>query len=67
MKWYDVKFEPQNIILPLDYPVLKDLSAYTGIDRIYEFILCIHLEQRFLEGLSRDDLVYLYTRDIFKE
>ena len=40
-------FEPQNTILTLDYPVLKDISAYTGIDKIYEFIKCIRLEQIF--------------------
>ena len=26
-KWYDTKYEPQNTILTLDYPVLKDLSG----------------------------------------
>ncbi len=46
-RWYDIKFEPQNTILTLDYPVLKDISAYTGIDKIYEFIKCIRLEQIF--------------------
>lgn len=47
-KWYDVRFEPQNTILTLDYPVLRDISGYMGIDRIFHFIECIHLEQRFL-------------------
>lgn len=47
-KWYDVRFRPQDTILTLDYPVLRDLSEYTGIDRIYEYILCIGLEQEFL-------------------
>ncbi len=47
-KWYDILFEPQNTILTLDYPVLRDISQYTGIDRIYEFIRCVHLEQKFL-------------------
>lgn len=47
-KWYDIRFEPQNTILTLDYAVLKDLSSYTGIDKIYEFIRCIALEQKFL-------------------
>ena len=43
-KWYDMRFEPQNTILTLDYPVMKDISGYTGIDKIYEFIVCIRLE-----------------------
>lgn len=47
-KWYDVKFAPQNTILTLDYPVLKNLSGETGIDRIYEYIKCLRLEQTFL-------------------
>lgn len=47
---YDVEFEPQNTILTLDYPVLRDLSPYTGIDKIYEFIVCIALEQSFLRA-----------------
>ena len=34
----------------LDYPVLKDLSGMTGIDKIYEFLKCILHEQRFLKG-----------------
>lgn len=47
-KWYDTKYEPQNTILTLDYPVLKDLSGYSGADKIYEFICCVRLEQAFL-------------------
>lgn len=47
-KWYDMKFCPQDTILTLDYPVLKNLSGQTGIDKIYEFILCIRAEQKFL-------------------
>ncbi len=47
-KWYDIRFEPQNTILTLDYPVLIDISSYTGIDKIYEFIRCINLEQKFM-------------------
>ena len=27
-KWYDIQFEPQNTILTLDYPLLKDISEY---------------------------------------
>ena len=51
-KWYDCKYEPQNTILTLDYPVLSDLSELTGIDKIYDYISCIELEQRFLNKFS---------------
>ena len=45
---YDIKFCPQDTILTLDYPVCKDISDDTGIDKIYKFILCIQAEQKFL-------------------
>lgn len=48
-KWYDIWFDPQNTILTLDYPVLKDISGNTGIDKIFEFIKVIGLEQKFLK------------------
>lgn len=47
-KWYDVQFQPQNTILTLDYPVLRDLSKETGINKIYLYLSCISLEQKFL-------------------
>ncbi|MGN1147209.1 MAG: DUF6179 domain-containing protein, partial [Lachnospiraceae bacterium] len=34
-KWYDIRFEPQNEILTLDYPVLEDITQYEGIDKVY--------------------------------
>ena len=45
---YDVRFRPQDEILTLDYPVLRDISGYEGIDKVYEFIRCVGMEQRFL-------------------
>ena len=53
-QWYDIKFEPQNTIVTLDYPVMKDLSGYSGIDRIYEFIRCIRMEQEFMNRYDSD-------------
>lgn len=61
-KWYDVKFEPQNTILTLDYPILKDITEYSGIDRIFEFINCIRLEQMFLAQFNRSDVLNLLCR-----
>lgn len=45
---YDVKFAPQETLLTLDYPVLKDLGAASGIDRVLNYMTCISVEQRFL-------------------
>ena len=47
-KWYDIRMEPQNTILELGYPVLKDISRLSGVDKVYEFLLCVRLEQKFL-------------------
>lgn len=56
-KWYDVRFAPQDTILMLDYPVRRDLSLYTGIDRIYEYLLCIQEEQEFLSTFPRNHVI----------
>lgn len=61
-KWYCIHFEPQNTILTLDYPVLKDLSGYTGIDKIYEFLECIHLEQSFLNRFPKDYIIHVLSK-----
>lgn len=52
--------------MTLDYPVLKDISGYTGIDRIYEFLKCIDWEQKFLRKFSKEDVLGIlseYNRD----
>lgn len=46
---YDVKFAPQETLLTLDYPVLKDLSGLSGVDAVLEYVRCVCLEQRFLK------------------
>lgn len=53
-KWYDVRFNPQDTILTLDYPVLADLSGFAGIDKIYEFVNAIRLEQVFLKAFPEE-------------
>ena len=62
-KWYDVQFEPQNTILTLDYPILKDISKYTGIDKIFEFIKAIGLEQKFLKLFPAGYVINILSKD----
>lgn len=62
-KWYDIQFEPQNIILTLDYPLLKDISEYTGIDKIFEFIKSIGLEQKFLKLFPAGYVINILSKD----
>lgn len=61
-KWYDIQFEPQNTILTLDYPLLKDISEYTGIDKIFEFVTSIGLEQKFFKLFSVGDVTNILSR-----
>lgn len=61
-KWYDIRFAPQETLLTLDYPLLKDLSGLAGIDRIYEFIRCVRLEQEFLQGFPGDSVRRMLSR-----
>lgn len=61
-KMYDSVFSPQDTILTLDYPVLRDISGYAGIDRIYEFLRCICLEQRFLKQFPEEYVVSVLKR-----
>ncbi len=58
---YDVRLEPQDTVVTLDYPVLLDLSGYTGIDKIYKFIVCIGQEQRALRSLPRKEVIRILT------
>ena len=62
-KWYDIQFEPQNTILTLDYPLLKDISEYTGIDKIFEFFKSIGLEQKFLKLFPAGYVINILSKD----
>lgn len=45
---YDIKFNPQDTLLTLDYPVLTDLSGLTGVDAVFRYVSDVCLEQVFL-------------------
>lgn len=62
-KWYDIRFEPQNTIVSLDYPLMKDISEYTGIDKIFEFIKSIGLEQKFLKLFPAGYVINILSKD----
>lgn len=54
---YDARFAPQETLLMLDYPVLRDISSLSGVDAVWEYMQCIRLEQKFLQGLDHDWVV----------
>lgn len=59
--YYDPRFQPQNHILTLDYPVLHPVHSLQGIDAISAFIKCVSLEQVFL-GKLPDEYVFHVLR-----
>ncbi|MDD3369967.1 MAG: DUF6179 domain-containing protein [Lachnospiraceae bacterium] len=65
-KWYDARFYPQNTILTLDYPVMKDIWKLCGIDAIYEFLMCIKLEQKFLNHFDTE-IIYGILKDYHQD
>ncbi len=54
--YYDPRFQPQNHILTLDYPVLYPVNSLRGIDTISAFVKCVSLEQGFF-GKMPDEYV----------
>ncbi len=63
---YDIRFAPQETLLTLDYPILKDISALSGIDAVLEYVKCIQLEQQFLQRFSISyitETLYAYHED----
>ena len=59
-KCYDPLFEPQNHILSLDYPLEEHLQIEVwkqkGIDRIYDYLLAIAEEQKFLANYPEESI-----------
>lgn len=53
LKWYDVKYSPQDTVVALDYPLLIDYSALSGADAVYKYISDIQTEQCFLRGFDK--------------
>ena len=49
---YDYKFQPQNHILSLDYPVLVQNEDLTGIDLILQYLKGVYIEAEFLKKFS---------------
>lgn len=60
--YYDPKFNPQNHLLTLDYPILKPIYHMCGVDAIYSYLHCIQLEQIFLKEFKEDDIRSLLIR-----
>ena len=57
LKWYDIRFCPQNTLLTLDYPLLIDCGSLSGADAVHKYIQAVQTEQIFLTALDKDYVV----------
>ncbi|MGN0167361.1 MAG: DUF6179 domain-containing protein [Acetatifactor sp.] len=52
-KFYDPVFAPQNTIITMDYPVLKQNNKLQGIDAVADYLDAIDMEQLFLGHIRK--------------
>lgn len=57
---YDAKFQPQNHILTLDYPLLVHQTKLAGIDLILEYLKSIRIEQEFLSRFDPRNIIQFF-------
>lgn len=62
LKWYDIKFCPQNTILNLDYPLLIDCSSLAGADAVYTYLRAIQTEQLFLGAFDKNYVILILEK-----
>lgn len=61
---YDAKFQPQNHILTMDYPVLGErrLRGRCGVDAIYLYLQCILFEEEFLKAFPKAYVIEILSQ-----
>lgn len=63
---YDFRFCPQENLLTLDYPILKQFPAeMCGIDLIYAYLRVISLEQQFFKKMPEEYITFLTSSSPF--
>lgn len=59
---YDARFCPQDELLTLDYPLLREEEGLCGIDRILEYLRRIEWEKEFLSNFDVEKVKGLMER-----
>lgn len=59
---YNAKFNPQNHILTLDYPLITGNPSLCGIDLILEYLKGIQIEKCFLDCFDRQEVTDLLEK-----
>ena len=60
--WYDPKYQPQNHILMLDYPVIAISEKLCGVDLIYQYLQNVEKEKRLLDCFGLLEIKQLLER-----
>lgn len=63
---YDFKYAPQETLLTLDYPAMRNYGALSGIDLVLCYLRDIQLEQKFLHRMGDKYIIKVlrkYHRD----
>mgnify|MGYP007121850969 CR=1 FL=1 len=66
LKSYDFKYAPQETLLTLDYPVLRQYGGLSGVSLVLCYMQDIRLEQKFLQKMDDKYVVKIlrkYNRD----
>lgn len=61
-KKYDVRYNPQEHLLTLDYPIMGGFGELCGIDLIYSYLERIFLEQVFLSNIPKHYVTQLLAQ-----
>lgn len=61
-KKYDIKYNPQDHILTMDYPLLTGNPDFVGIDLIYQYLKGIQTEISFMNHFHKQSVIELMGR-----
>ena len=64
LKWYDAKYNPQNTILTLDYPLLMDIHSLHGVDAVYQYLCTVKIEQTFLKRFEKNYVISILKKAV---
>lgn len=62
LRYYDARFEPQNHIILLDYPLAVENTDFCGVDRIYDYLKKISIEKKVLDYVGEEKIREILER-----
>lgn len=68
--YYDARFAPQETLITMDYPTLRNVGTRTGIDAVEDYVKWISLEQEFMGQMPESyvcDILRRFQRSYQKQ